>query len=153
MSEHPLAFRETESPWRPTEVVEELNAHLHLQLELVGLDDLVGGTSGAAYLQGPDGRQFVLTRTSADADLMRLTAEIIALAKQHGFPVPSHEAVLPLRDGHTAVLQERLPGSRPTTVTADRVAAMVTMNEQVREPAGRSPRRPTATRTRHQHPS
>ncbi|MEV5960983.1 phosphotransferase [Kribbella sp. NPDC051952] len=130
VSQHQLAFVESENPWRPTEVVAEINLSVDLGLKLVGLDDLVGGTSGAAYVRSSDGREFALTRTKTEVKLMRLTAEILELAKSHGVPVPSHEVVLELSDGYVAVVQERLPGRRPTSVNAERVDAMVAMNER-----------------------
>jgi aminoglycoside phosphotransferase (APT) family kinase protein len=125
-----LAFVESENPWRPAEVVAEVNSRVGLGLELVALDDQVGGTSGAAYVRGLDGREFALTRTKTDVALMRLTAEVLELAKGRGLPVPSHVVVVALNDGYVAVVQERLRGRRPTSVDVERVEAMVAMNER-----------------------
>jgi hypothetical protein len=60
----------------------------------------------------------VLTRTKTDIGLMRLTAEVLELAKRGGLPVPAHEAVAELSDGYVAVVQERLPGRRPMSGAA-----------------------------------
>ena len=81
-------------------------------------------------MRGSDGREFALTRTKTDVALMRLTADVLDLAKRRGVPVPAHEVVLALSDGYVAVVQQRLPSRRPTSVDAERVEAMVAMNER-----------------------
>ena len=64
MTEHKLEFTLSENPWAPTAVVAEINDHTGSGLELVGLSDQVGGTSSAAFVEWPDGRQAALTRTT-----------------------------------------------------------------------------------------
>ncbi|MGC4190548.1 MAG: phosphotransferase [Thermomicrobiales bacterium] len=130
MKEHRLEFVDSEHPWSPTAVVEEINALTGSALELVALDEQTGGTSGAAYVRWPDGREWALTRTDIPLGWMRRTAEILSRLRSQGLPVPRHDLVISLADGYLAVVQERMPGRPPTWVNADRVEAMVRANER-----------------------
>lgn len=130
MTDHRLEFTASENPWAPTAVVAEINARTSSGLELVGLAEQAGGTSSAAYVRWPDGRDGTLTRTKTPLDRMRQTAEALALARSRGLPVPRHDLVMELADGRVAVVQERLPGRHASRVDARAVDAMVAMNDR-----------------------
>lgn len=130
MREHRLEFTASENPWAPTAVVAEINRRTGSGLELVGLAEQTGGTSSAAFVRWPDGRDGALTRTMTPLDRMRQTADVLALARSRGLPVPRHDLVLELADGMTAVVQERLPGRHARRVGASAVDALVTMNDR-----------------------
>lgn len=89
-----------------------------------------GGSGGAVYVQWPDGRDGVLTRTPTSVDRMRQTAGVLAEARSRGLPVPRHDLVVELSDGTVAVVQERLGGAPSSRVDADVIDAMVAMNER-----------------------
>jgi aminoglycoside phosphotransferase (APT) family kinase protein len=89
-----------------------------------------GASGGAAYVRWPDGRAGVLTCPPVPAELMRLTAEILELAKSSGLPVPRHEIVVPLTYECTAVVQERLPGKPIGWADVDTIDALVEMNDR-----------------------
>jgi aminoglycoside phosphotransferase (APT) family kinase protein len=61
---------------------------------------------------------------------MRLTAEILMLARTRGLPVPRHDLVVELADGSAAVVQERLPGDPTRVVDVAAIDALVAMNER-----------------------
>lgn len=128
--EHQLEFRESEGPWSPIAAVAEINARTGAGLELIGLDEQTGGTSGAAYVRWPDGREGALTRSAISLDWMQTTAEILSRLRAEGLPVPRHDLVIALSDGRLAVVQERLPGRPATWVDAARIEAMVRANDQ-----------------------
>ncbi len=65
MSEHRLEFTDSENPWAPTAVVAETNERTGSKLEVVGLAEQTGGTSGAAFVRWPDGRESVWARGQA----------------------------------------------------------------------------------------
>ena len=75
MTDHRLEFTDSENPWAPTAVMAEINERTASGLELAGLAEQTGGTSSAAYVRWPDGRNGVLTRTTTPLDRMRQTAE------------------------------------------------------------------------------
>ena len=58
-----------------------------------------GGTSSAAYVRWPDGRQSALTRTHISMEWMQRTGEVLSVLASEGLPVPRHELVLDLADG------------------------------------------------------
>jgi hypothetical protein len=128
MTEHRLEFRLSENPWAPTAVVAEINGRTHSGLTLVGLAEQVGGTSSAAFVRWPDGREAALTRTTTPLPVMQQTARVLATARVHGLPVPRHDLVLELADGYVAVVQERLPGRQIRDVDAVVIDALVSMN-------------------------
>lgn len=128
--EHRLEFTESENPWAPTAVVAEINERTGCGLELVGLSEQTGGTSSAAYVRWPDGRECALTRTKTPLALMRTTAEIVTKLRTRGLPVPRHDLVMELSDGRIAVVQERLPGKHLNRIDAGTIDAMVAMNDR-----------------------
>jgi aminoglycoside phosphotransferase (APT) family kinase protein len=110
-------------------LVEEINRRAGCALRLVGMAEH-GESGGAAYVRWPDGRDGVVTCSPASAERMRLTAEVLELARSRGLPVPRHDLVVELADGAVAVVQERLPGVPARRVDAGVVEAMFAMNER-----------------------
>jgi aminoglycoside phosphotransferase (APT) family kinase protein len=130
MTEHRLEFTASENPWAPTAAVAEINDRTGSGLEFVGLAEQAGGTSSAAYVRWPDGRECALTRTDIPLEWMLRTAEVVSMARAAGLPVPRHDLVIELSDGRLAVVQERLPGRPASQVDPSRIEAMVLANEQ-----------------------
>jgi aminoglycoside phosphotransferase (APT) family kinase protein len=130
MDVYRMEFTESENHWAPTAAVAEINARTGSRLELIGLDDQTGGTSSAAYVRWPDGRECALTRTNIPIDWMRRTAEVLSALRSEGLPVPRHDLVMHLSDGRLAVLQERLPGRPLKRVQSIDIDAMVAANDQ-----------------------
>lgn len=110
-------------------LVDEVNERVGCGLSLVGIAPQ-GQSGGAAFVRWPDGRESVVTTALTSLDHMRLTAEILELAKERGIPVPRHEVLLPLDNGLVAVVQERLPGKPIVESDAATVDAIVAMNER-----------------------
>lgn len=133
MVEHRLEFRLSENPWAPTAVVEEINERTGAGLTLTGLSAHVGGTSSAAFVRWPDGREAALTRTKTPLERMQQTANVLNTLRARGVPVPRHDLLLPLADGRVAVVQERLPGRQPDQADVAMVDALVELNEQFRD--------------------
>jgi aminoglycoside phosphotransferase (APT) family kinase protein len=96
-----------------------------VQLELVGR--AADGEVGAAFVRWPDGREGVLTGIGGGplAGEARRNAELLALARQRGVPVPSHDLIVDLPDGGVAIVQERLPGGPPSVRDRALAEAMV----------------------------
>lgn len=130
MTDHRLEFTNSENPWAPTAVMAELNERTSSELGLVGLAGQTGGTSSAAYVRWPDGREGALTRTTTPLDRMRQTAGVLSMVRSRGLPVPRHDLVIALADGYVAVVQERLPGRHAGRIDASVVDTMVAMNER-----------------------
>jgi len=130
MTDHRLEFTDSENPWAPTAVMAEINERTDSGLEPVGLAEQTGGTSSAAYVRWPDGRDGVLTRTKTPLDRMRQTADVLSMIRSRGLPVPRHDLVIELADGYVAVVQERLPGRHAGRVDDTVIDAMVAMNER-----------------------
>ena len=130
MTGHRMEFTASENPWAPTASVAEINARTGSGLELTGLADQAGGTSSAAYVRWPDGRECALTRTGISLDWMRRTANVLTMARAAGLPVPRHDLVIDLSDGRLAVVQERLPGNPARLVDASTIDAMIESNAQ-----------------------
>lgn len=133
MVEHHLEFTLSENPWAPTAVVEEINARTGAGLILTGLSGQVGGVSSAAFVRWPDGRDGALTRTRSPLARMQQTAAILDMVRARGLPVPRHDLLLPLSDGRIAVVQERLPGAQPDSVSIRMAEAMIELNERFRD--------------------
>jgi aminoglycoside phosphotransferase (APT) family kinase protein len=70
----------------------------------------LGETNAAAYVQWPDGRHGVLTRTRYPINHLERTAEILELIRAAGIPVPRYDLIVQVRDW-AVVVQERLPGT------------------------------------------
>lgn len=130
MNEHRLEFTESENPWSPTTAVQEINERTGADLELIGLDEQTGGTSSAAYVRWPDGRESALTRTGIPIDWMHRTAGVLSALRAEGLPVPRHDLVIALSDGRLAVVQERLPGRPLNRVEASHIDAMIAANDR-----------------------
>lgn len=124
-----LEFTVSENPWAPTAVVAEINERTGSGLELVGLAEQAGGTSSAAFVRWPDGRQGALSRSQMPLERIRQSAEVVTAARKAGLPVPRHDLVLEASDGMLAIVQERLPGRPASQVRAEMIDTMVAMNE------------------------
>nr|WP_238345682.1 phosphotransferase [Actinopolymorpha cephalotaxi] len=96
-------------------------------LEFVGAA-AQGEVSEAVFVRRPDGRDGVLTRSTAPADFLRHIAGVLALARERGAPAPRHELVTDVSE-NAVILQERLPGAPPAHVTARTVDAIVAAND------------------------
>lgn len=129
MSSHRVEFRKSENPWAPTAVIEQINSRTGAGLELVGLAEQTGGTSSAAYVRWPDGRDSVISRGDTHIEQMRKTAEVLSFLRDRGVAVPRHELVVGLEDGFIAVVQERLPGEPLHHVDSVAIDALVECNE------------------------
>jgi len=127
---HKLEFTLSENPWAPTAVIAEINDHTTSGLELVGLADQAGGTSSAAFVRWPDGREAALTRTTTPLSVMRQTARVLEDARARGLPVPRHDLVMELSDGYVAVVQERMPGRQVSEVSPKVIDVFAAMNER-----------------------
>lgn len=125
-----LEFRLSENPWSPGAVIDEVNARVGSGLVLTGLADQVGGSSSAAFVAWPDGRESAITRTPTPLAVMRQTARVLNAVRKLGLPVPAHLLVLELADGYVAVVQERLPGRHVDALDVTTVAAFVAMNNR-----------------------
>ena len=127
----------------PARLLEILAVDHGVSLELI--EAAPGGEVGAAFVRWPDGRDGVLTRageastanasaggasaTDASAcdssaggaatgdagDQLRLTAEILDLARRRGVPAPRYDLIAPVGDIY-AIIQQRLPGAPPRTL-------------------------------------
>ncbi|HEX3811670.1 MAG TPA: phosphotransferase [Mycobacteriales bacterium] len=119
----------TEERFVPGPVLAQIADRTGVVLELITMARQ-GYSGGAAYVRWPDGRDGVVTCPPVSTELMHLTAEILALAKSRGLPVPRHDLVVQLADGGTAVVQERLPGRHIRQVDVAMVDALVEMNDR-----------------------
>lgn len=111
-------------------VLVEVNECTGSGLRFVGMAE-TGASGGAAFVEWPDGRAGVLSQPAyASAERMRLTAEILEIARARGIPVPRHDIVVELADGGAAVVQQHLPGETTGFVDVATIDTMVDMNEQ-----------------------
>jgi len=83
-----------------------------------------GGEVGAAYVRWPDGRRSVLTEGQSRA------GQLLDLARTAGVPTARYELSARI-DGARIVVQQRLPGSRPATMDAGLVHAMLVLNDRL----------------------
>lgn len=113
----------------PEPVLAQIKDRTGIAFELIAMA-AEGVCGGAAYVRWPDGRDGVLTRPPAPEPLVRLTAEILELARSAGLPVPRHELIVPLGADRTVVVQERLPGKPIGWVDVDTVDALVEVNDR-----------------------
>ncbi|WP_195909236.1 phosphotransferase [Microlunatus sp. Gsoil 973] len=90
-----------------------MNDRTGASLRLAGLADR--GEVGAAYVQWPDGRTGVLTRSAAPVDVIQRTGRLLAGAAAAGLPVPAYQKIVDLGT-QRVIIQERLPGSPPDNV-------------------------------------
>jgi hypothetical protein len=83
-----------------------------------------GGEVGAAYVRWPDGRRSVLSEGRTR------TGPLVDRARAAGVPTARHELVAHV-DGVRVIVQSRLPGRPPTSVTASLVAQMISMTDRL----------------------
>jgi hypothetical protein len=111
----------------PERLVTLVNTHTDARLTLVG--PAPGGQVGAAYVRWPDGREGVLTWwPDGPADQVLRTADILALARERGLPVPAYDMIAEV-PGALAIVQERLPGRPPAQPGRSLVEQMVELVE------------------------
>ena len=105
-----------------------VNEHTDAGLTLLG--PAPGGQVGAAYVRWPHGREGVLTWIpEGPLEAVRRTAELLALARSRGLPVPAYDLVAQV-PGALAIVQERLPGAVPLRASRAVVEAMVALNDR-----------------------
>lgn len=109
-------------------LVAQVNDLSGFDMELVGLSR-EGTQGGAAFVRRPDGRPGVITYADPPIERMRLTADVLDLAKSRGLRVPAQEFFGELPDGRIAVVQEWLPGNPIGQVDVPLVDAVVAMND------------------------
>lgn len=83
-----------------------------------------GGEVGAAYVRWPDGRRSVLSEGRTR------TGPLVDRARTAGVPTARHELVAHV-DGVRVIVQSRLPGRPPTSVTASLVAQMISVTDRL----------------------
>jgi Ser/Thr protein kinase RdoA (MazF antagonist) len=81
-----------------------------------------GGEVGAAFVRWPDGRRSVLTASRTGS------AVLVDRARAAGVPTPRYELTARV-DGVRVIVQERLPGSPPSTVDAAVVGQMLDISD------------------------
>lgn len=107
----------------------EVNAATGAGLRLLGASEH-GESGGAGFVEWPDGRDAVVTRSPLDLAAARLTADVLAAGQAQGLPVPRHDLIVALGDGGVAVVQQRLAGRPSSWVDAGVVEAMVDTNDR-----------------------
>lgn len=88
-----------------------------------------GTLGGAIFAESADGRKAVITRYLGPLDEARRTAAVVDHARRHGLPVPRHLHVLPI-GAEVVIVQERLPGSPPTVITATLMDRIIELNDR-----------------------
>ncbi len=88
-----------------------------------------GTSGGAIFVDLDDGSPGVVTRFLGTEDHANQTALIMARIKALGLPVPTHHRVVAV-DHDIFLVQERLPGIPPTTVTPAVIDAVVEVNDR-----------------------
>lgn len=83
-----------------------------------------GGEVGAAYVRWPDGRRSVLTEGNSR------NGPLLDRARAAGVPTARYELTAHI-DGRRVVVQQRLPGVPPLTVTAALVEQMIDINTRL----------------------
>ncbi|WP_020576204.1 aminoglycoside phosphotransferase family protein [Actinopolymorpha alba] len=126
MSEDAISAGEQEGPHA---LVAEVNSRAGCDLAMVGVADH-GESGGAVYVRWPEGRDGVVTRSPGPLEQAHRTAEVLAMARSRGLPVPRHDLIVELSDGTVANVQERLPGKPARRVDVSVIDAMLAMNER-----------------------
>lgn len=108
-------------------IVQDLNVVTGAGLSVEGVASH-GDTGGAVYVRWPDGRGGVVTPSVDRVEDLQRTADVLALVRSLGLPVPRYELIACLRDC-VAVVQERLPG-KVMRLDVPKLEAMVEMNQR-----------------------
>lgn len=108
-------------------LVDAVNAATGAALAPVGTA-AKGGTAGAVYVRWPDGREGVVTPSSASLPVLQQQAELMAFARSRGISVPEYQMVVPLAESRV-IVQERVRGEVKRLDLA-RLEAMIEVNEQ-----------------------
>jgi aminoglycoside phosphotransferase (APT) family kinase protein len=109
-------------------VITAINATAGARLTIEGRAS-EGTLGGAILVSLADGRPGVVTRFLGRITEAERTATVMDHARRLGIPVPRHHLVVPIGDD-VFIVQERLPGSPPSTVTPETIKAMVELNER-----------------------
>lgn len=109
-------------------LIEELNSRTGAGLTLVGIAEH-GESGGAVYAQLPDGRQVVVVRSARPITAILETAQVVAVGRSRGLPLPRYEVVTEVDQG-TAIVQERMPGVAGTRIDVADLDAMLAINER-----------------------
>ena len=123
--------------------VEYLNTQTGSQFTFLGMAEL-GETNAAAYVQWPNGRRGVLTRTRYPIQHLKRTAEIMELIRTAGVPAPRYELIVQVRDW-SVLVQERLPGAplAGSHIDLPMMEAILALNESFAGLLSRRPDVPT----------
>lgn len=114
----------------PRNLVAVVNTRAGCGLELVGVAEH-GETGGAAYVRWPDGRPGVVTQAfHRSLEQARHDAEVLAMLRSRGLPVPRYDLLVDLGGGTVGLVQERLPGNPADRTDRAVIDAMVAMNER-----------------------
>jgi hypothetical protein len=82
------------------------------------------GEVGAGFVEWPDGRQAVITRSGASLAALQRTEAVLARAAEAALPVPRYELIVDLGQDR-AIVQQRLPGAPAAVITAVLIEQMV----------------------------
>lgn len=114
---------------RASGLVNRVNCISGYELEFVGVA-AEGVSGGAVFVRWPDGRPGVITYADPPIERVRLTAEVLDLAKARGLPVPTYEFVGEFGDGRIVVVQERLPGDPIGRVDVPLIDDLIALNDR-----------------------
>jgi aminoglycoside/choline kinase family phosphotransferase len=91
-----------------------------------------GGQVGASYVRWPDGHRSVLTwQPPGTVSDVRQAASLLQVARAGGVPAPQYELVEDL-PAAIVIVQELLPGTRPTTINQRTLDSMIEVNQRCR---------------------
>jgi aminoglycoside phosphotransferase (APT) family kinase protein len=91
-----------------------------------------GGQVGASYVRWPDGHRSVLTwQPPGTLSDVRRAASLLEAARAGGVPAPRYELVEEL-SAAVVIVQELLPGTRPTMITQRTVDSMIAISQRCR---------------------
>jgi hypothetical protein len=111
----------------PAGLIAAVNDRTGAGLRLAGLADR--GEVGAAYVEWPDGRTGVLTRSAAPVEAIERTGRLLAGAAGARLPVPTYQKIVDLGT-ERVIIQERLPGAPPDNVDNRLVGALLDLLER-----------------------
>jgi phosphotransferase family enzyme len=116
--------------WQATTVLRELADIAGVHLADGGRCH--GGQIGASYVRWPDGHVSVLTALpTGQLTEARRAESLTAIARAAGVPAPRFELIAEL-PSVTAIVQERLSGTPPATISRQLVTGMVEVNQRCR---------------------
>jgi aminoglycoside phosphotransferase (APT) family kinase protein len=111
------------------DLVAAVNRQVGCGLQVTGVAGQ-GQSGGAVIVRWPDGREGVVTTGLVSQERMVQTAEVLDEVRGRGIPVPRIYVVVPVDDGRTAVVQEKLPGATIIEPGAEAIDAIVAVNDR-----------------------